>query len=32
MLVALALSGCVTARMHSRTELNGIGQECGLAR
>ena len=28
---ALALSGCVTARMHSQTELNGIGQECGLA-
>ena len=31
LLVALALSGCVTARMHSQTELNGIGQECGLA-
>ena len=27
----LALSGCVTARMHTQTELNGIGQECGLA-
>jgi hypothetical protein len=31
LLVALALSGCVTARMHSQTELNRIGQECGLA-
>ena len=31
LLVAFALSGCVTARMHSQTELNGIGQECGLA-
>jgi hypothetical protein len=31
LLLAFALSGCVTARMHSQTELNGIGQECGLA-
>ena len=30
-LAVLGLSGCVTARMHSQTELNGIGQECGLA-
>ena len=29
--VALALSGCVTARMHSQTELNGVGRQCGLA-
>ena len=31
LLVAFALSGCVTARMHTQIELNGIGQECGLA-
>ena len=31
LLLAFALSGCVTVRMHSQTELNGIGQECGLA-
>ncbi len=29
--VALALSGCITARMHSQTELNGVGRQCGLA-
>ena len=29
--VAVALSGCVTARMHSDAELNGVGQQCGLA-
>jgi len=28
---ALALSGCVTAKMHSEAELNTIGQRCGLA-
>ena len=28
---SLALSGCVTARMHTQSELNGIGQQCGLA-
>ena len=27
----LAMSGCVTARMHSEAELNGVGRECGLA-
>jgi len=27
----LALSGCVTARMHTEAELNGVGQQCGLA-
>ena len=27
----LLLSGCVTARLHSETELNGIGEQCGLA-
>jgi hypothetical protein len=27
----LMLSACVTARMHSEAELNGIGQQCGLA-
>ena len=31
LVLLLALSGCVTPRMHSQTELNGIGQECGLA-
>lgn len=25
------LPACVTARMHSQSELNGIGQKCGLA-
>jgi hypothetical protein len=25
------LSGCVTARMHTEAELNGVGQQCGLA-
>ncbi len=28
---ALALSGCVTARMHSEAELSAAGRECGLA-
>ena len=28
---ALALSGCVTARMHSAAELSAAGRECGLA-
>ena len=27
----LALSGCVTARMHTQAELNDVGQNCGLA-
>ena len=31
LLTAFALSGCVTARMHTQPELNGIGQQCGLA-
>ncbi len=29
--VLFLLSGCVTARMHTQTELNGVGQQCGLA-
>jgi hypothetical protein len=28
---ALALSACVTARMHSVEELNSVGRQCGLA-
>jgi hypothetical protein len=28
---ALALSACVTARMHTEAELNGVGRNCGLA-
>ena len=28
---SLALSGCVTARMHSEAELNGVTRQCGLA-
>jgi hypothetical protein len=27
---ALALSGCVTARMHSEAELNVVANKCGL--
>ena len=27
----LALSACVTPRMHSEAELNGVTQQCGLA-
>ena len=27
----LLLSGCVTARMHSETEIHAVGQRCGLA-
>ena len=27
----LALSGCVTPRMHTQAELNDVGQNCGLA-
>jgi hypothetical protein len=30
-MVLLSLSGCVTARMHSETELNSVGHQCGLA-
>lgn len=30
-IAALLLSGCVTARMHSETELNTVGRQCGLA-
>jgi hypothetical protein len=30
-LCALALSGCVTARMHTQAELNGVTRQCGLA-
>jgi hypothetical protein len=29
--IALALSGCVTARMHTQAELNGVTEQCGLA-
>ena len=29
--VALALSGCVTARLHSAAELSEAGRACGLA-
>ena len=28
---AASLAGCVTARMHTQAELNGITQQCGLA-
>ena len=31
LILLLPLSGCVTARMHSEAELNGITQQCGLA-
>ena len=27
----LLLSGCVTARMHTEAELNGVTRQCGLA-
>ena len=27
----LLLCGCATARLHTQAELNGIGQQCGLA-
>ncbi len=27
----LTVSGCVTARMHTQAELNGITRQCGLA-
>lgn len=29
--LASALTGCVTARMHTQAELNDVGQNCGLA-
>jgi hypothetical protein len=28
---AIALSACVSARMHSETELNAVANQCGLA-
>ena len=31
LLAAFALSGCVTERMHTQAELNGVVQDCGLA-
>ena len=31
LLAALSLSGCVTARMHTEAELNGVTRQCGLA-
>jgi hypothetical protein len=30
-LLALSMSACATARLHTQSELNGIGQQCGLA-
>ncbi len=30
-LAMLCLSGCVSARMHSETELNSVARGCGLA-
>ena len=30
-LALLSLSGCVSARMHSETELNTVARGCGLA-
>ena len=30
-LIALLLSGCVTARLHSEAELADVGRQCGLA-
>ena len=29
--LALALSACATARLHSEAELDAVGRECGLA-
>ena len=31
LLAMLALSGCVTTRMHTEAELNGVTRQCGLA-
>ena len=28
---ALSITGCVTARMHTQAELNGVTRQCGLA-
>ena len=30
-LLILPLTACVTARMHTQAELNGVGRNCGLA-
>ena len=30
-IAALALSGCVTARLHSEEELATVGRDCGVA-
>ena len=30
-LMLATLSGCVTARMYSETDLNTVGRQCGLA-
>ena len=30
-ILALTLSGCATARLHSAEELNSVGERCGLA-
>ena len=29
--LALSITACATARLHTQAELNGIGQQCGLA-
>lgn len=29
--IAISLSGCVTAQMHTQAELNDVGRNCGLA-
>jgi hypothetical protein len=31
LVVAFALSACVTARMHTQAEINGVTRQCGLA-
>jgi hypothetical protein len=31
LVLALLMSACATARLHTQAELNGIGQQCGLA-
>ena len=31
LLLVLPLSACVTARMHTQDELNGVTRQCGLA-
>ena len=31
LVIGIPLSACVTARMHTKAELNGVEQSCGLA-